>query len=137
VKEALLLAETTGVHAMHDATEGGLTAALNEIAEASGLGFRIEQEKIPVPTEAHALQNCFRLSEEQLLSMSSTGTILAAIAPEAKDNVQKTLRQHGVEASFLGVFTKSGTRIIVKKGKTLRFPEVAEDPYGRILFGKV
>jgi hydrogenase maturation factor len=137
VKEALLLAETTGVHAMHDATEGGLTAALNEIAEASGLGFQIEYEKIPVPTETHALQNCFRLSEEQLLSMSSTGTILAAIAPEAKDNVQKTLRQHGVEASFLGVFTKSRARIIVKKGKMSRFPRVAEDPYGRILFGKV
>jgi len=42
VKEALLLADIKGVHAMHDATEGGLTAAINEMAEASKVGFRVE-----------------------------------------------------------------------------------------------
>ena len=136
VKEALVLSGIAGVHAMRDATEGGLTAALNEMAETSGLGFRIECEKIPVLAETHILQDCFQLSEEDLLSMSSTGTILAAVAPEAKDNVQKTLRQCGLDADFLGVFTKSGARIIVKDGKTSMFPKVADDPYERILFGK-
>ena len=32
VKEALALAEVEGVHAMHDATEGGFVSALNELA---------------------------------------------------------------------------------------------------------
>ncbi len=32
VKEALQLAEIEGVHAMHDATEGGFVAALNELS---------------------------------------------------------------------------------------------------------
>ena len=39
VKEALELAEIEGVHAMHDATEGGFVAALNELAQASKLGL--------------------------------------------------------------------------------------------------
>ena len=48
VKEAMQLAEIGGVHAMHDATEGGFVAALNELAEASKVGFRVDWEKIPV-----------------------------------------------------------------------------------------
>jgi len=56
VKEALLLAEIEGVNAMHDATEGGLTAALNEMAEASSVGFKVEWEKILVPDNLSCCQ---------------------------------------------------------------------------------
>jgi len=136
VKEALLLAEIDGVHALHDATEGGLTAALNEMAEASKVGFKIELEKIRIPEEVNTLQECFRLSDEQVLSMSSTGTILAAVSSEAKDRVMETLRQNGVEARFLGFFTKNMRRILVKNGKETLFPKEADDPYERILSGK-
>lgn len=137
VKEALLLAEVGGVNAMHDATEGGLIVALNEMAEASGVGFRIEYEKIPMRKEAQTLRKWFRLSDDQVLSMSSTGTILVAVSSEAKDNVEKELRKNNVEASFLGVFTKSMRRIIVKDGKEAPFPKEADDPYERILSGKL
>ena len=135
VKEALLLAEIGGVHAMHDATEGGLTAALNEMAEASKAGFKIESDKIPVSNEAHTLQQHFKLSDEQVMAMSSTGTILAAISPEAKDNAEKTLRRNGLEPSFLGFFTKSMDRILIKNGKETSFPKKADDPYARIVSG--
>ena len=46
VKEALHLPKTGCVHAMHDATEGGFVAALNELAEASRVGFKVDWEKI-------------------------------------------------------------------------------------------
>jgi hydrogenase maturation factor len=137
VKEAMLLAKIGGVHAMHDTTEGGLTAALNEMAEASKAGFRIEQESIPVKKETQALRELFKLSDEQVLSMSSTGTMLAAISPEAKDKVEAELCKNGVEACFLGVFTKNKRRILVKDGKETQFPRKAEDPYDRILSGKL
>ncbi|MBX5329312.1 MAG: AIR synthase-related protein [Candidatus Bathyarchaeota archaeon] len=137
VKEALLLAKIGGVHAMHDATEGGLTAALNEMAEASKVGFKINFEKIPIENEVKTLCECFKLSNEQILSMSSTGTILAAVNPEAKDKVQKELLAKGIEASSLGVFTKKSRRILVKDGKEMPFPEKADDPYERILSGKL
>lgn len=137
VKEALLLAGIGGVHAMHDATEGGLTTALNEMSEASKAGFKIELKKIKIPEEVHILQECFQLSDEQVLSMSSTGTVLAAINPEAKDRVEEALRQNNIEASVLGVFTKDKHRILVRNGKKASFPKKADDPYERILSGKL
>jgi hydrogenase maturation factor len=137
VKEALLLAEIEGVHALHDATEGGLTAALNEMAEASHVGFRVEFERTPIPREVHKLQERFKLSDEQMLSMSSTGTIVVAVDPAAKDKVEKTLRQHGIEASGLGCFSQSKQRTLLKNGRKMAFPNKFEDPYDRILFGKV
>lgn len=137
IKESLLLAKMGGVHAMHDTTEGGLTAALNEMAEASKLGFKIDLEKIPICKEAQALQKWFRLSDEQTLSMSSTGTILAAISPEAKNRVEKEFCKINVKANFLGIFTKDMRYILMKDGKETAFPKKAEDPYERILSGKL
>lgn len=137
VKEALQLAELSGVHAMHDATEGGLTAALNEVAEASGLGFRVEFEKVPVSPEALKLKSAFKLSDEQVLSMSSTGTIIAAVDHEAKGKVEESLSKNGYLASFLGEFTENQNRVLTRNRKRTPFPEAADDPYAMILSGKV
>jgi hydrogenase maturation factor len=137
VREALQLAETGGVHAMHDATEGGLVAALNEMADASGVGFKVEMEKIPVTAEVRMLQGHFRLSDEQVLAMSSTGTVLAAVDAQSKDRVQETLREIGISSSFVGNFTESKGRFLVKNKKSLNFPQVADDPYSKILSAQV
>src|SRR3989304_8284346 len=136
VKEALALAEIGGVHALHDATEGGLTNALNEVAEASSLGFRIEFEELPITPEMNALQKRFGVSLEQVLSASSTGMIVAAVEKQAQTIVEETLRRHGVPASFIGTFTKSKDRVLVWNCGSTRFPRVADDPYGRILSSK-
>jgi len=125
-----------GVNAMHDATEGGFMAALNELAQASKLGFRIEWEKLPLNNEVLALQSYFKLNNEQLLSMSSTGTILAAVKPEAKEKVKMTLAKRGLQAYFLGRFIENKERVLIKKGKETQFPQVADDPYNQILSGK-
>jgi hydrogenase maturation factor len=135
VREALLLAETGSIHAMHDATEGGLTAALNEMAEASKVGFKIEFERIPICKEVKTLRKHFELSEKQLLSMSSSGTILASVSPKAKEKVETTTRRSKIQANVLGIFTKDTHRILVRDGKEVLFPEEADDPYARILSG--
>jgi hydrogenase expression/formation protein HypE len=137
VKEALLLAETCGVHAMHDATEGGLTAALNEMAEASKAGFRIEFENIPISDEVQKLRRNFRLSERQFLSISSTGTILAAVSSEGREKVEAIMHQNKVQASVLGIFTEDTRRILTTDGKDTSFPKETDDPYARILSGKL
>ena len=135
VREALLLAKIGRIHAMHDATEGGLTAALNEMAEASKVGFRIEFERIPICKEVKTLRKHFQLSEKQLLSMSSTGTILASVGPKAKEKVETTMCRSKIQANVLGIFTKDTHRILVRDGKEVLFPEDADDPYARILSG--
>jgi hydrogenase maturation factor len=136
VKEALLLAEIEGVHAMHDATEGGLTAALNEMAEAANVGFKVEWQKLWFTEEIRDLRTFYRLSDEEVLSMSSTGTFVAAVSPEDKDRVETVLRQNNIESRFIGSFTEDMKRVLVKSGKELTFPVKADDPYIKIVSGK-
>jgi hydrogenase maturation factor len=133
IKEALLLAEIEGVHALHDATEGGLTSALNEMAEASNVGFNIRWEKLSFPEEVQVLREYYRLSDAEILSMSSTGTVLAAISPKARDKVENTLRQNRFEANLIGSFTREMRRVLIKNGESTMFPRKANDPYARIL----
>lgn len=136
VKDAAQLANLEGVHAMHDATEGGFVAALNELSAASKIGFRVDWEKIPVTAEAYALKKYFELTDDQMMAMSSTGTILAAVKPDAQEKVKAALKTSGLSAYFLGKFTENKERVIIKRGKEDPFPQIAEDPYTQILSGK-
>jgi len=132
VKEAQALSRIDGVHAMHDATEGGFVAALNELAEASKVGFKVDWEKIVIPPEAITLQKRFWLSDAQLLAFSSTGTILAAVEPSIKHKVEETLEKLGLSGFFIGEFTENKERLLVKGGEAA-FPAVADDPYTAIM----
>ncbi|MFP3984885.1 MAG: AIR synthase-related protein [Candidatus Bathyarchaeia archaeon] len=133
VKEATLLAQIEGTHAMHDTTEGGLVAALNEMAENSNVGFTIEWNKLPIIKEVQPLQKLFSLSQNELLSISSTGTLLAAVDPKMKAQALQALRSHGIDATCIGVFTKNKRCIIRHGQKTKNFPQVAKDPYAKIM----
>jgi hydrogenase expression/formation protein HypE len=138
VKEALTLAKTGCVHAMHDATEGGLTAALNEMAEASKVGFKIDFAKIPFSEEAIKLQKHFKLSDTELLSMSSTGTILASVSTDKEARVRETIEEKcKLRVAVLGTFTKTNDRILMRGRRETAFPREAQDPYERILSGKL
>ena len=133
VNEANLLAELNGTNAMHDATEGGLVAALNEMAESSQLGFLLDYEKIPVLKEAKILQKYFGFSKSELLSISSTGNLLAAVDPKNKDLALKKLRQHSAKACVIGTFTRGKKRQFIENKRKKAFPKIAEDPYGKII----
>jgi hydrogenase expression/formation protein HypE len=136
VREALDLAEMGAVHAMHDATEGGFVAALNELAQASSVGFRVDWEKVPISKEVLALQSYFKLTDAQMLALSSTGTILAAVEPQAQEKVKGILKKNGLSAYFLGKFTANTERVLIKYGKEAQFPQIADDPYTLILSSK-
>jgi hydrogenase expression/formation protein HypE len=133
VHEAEKLSEIRGVHAMHDATEGGFTMALNEVAEASGLGFEIEFERLPINREMNLIQEHFGLTDEQVLAVSSTGMIIASVHPEAKAQVEEAMCEVGFPIAFLGVFTNDQRRKLLRNGVSQPFPRAADDPYGNIL----
>jgi hydrogenase expression/formation protein HypE len=133
VKEALALAAIKEVHAMHDATEGGFVSALNELAAASKVGFKVNWDQIFISPEAYILQKHFALTDKQLLSTSSTGTILAAVSPKAKQKVQKTLFALGLTGCIIGEFTEQQDRLLVRDKEETMFPVVADDPYTAIM----
>jgi hydrogenase maturation factor len=133
VREALFLAGIEGVSAMHDATEGGFLMALNEIADASSLGFNIDFSKLPITRELQLLRRHLHLSRRQVMSASSTGTLLAAVSPRAKDEVIKSLSELGIVVEPVGIFTKDKERVITYDGKKCNFPLQPADPYIKIV----
>jgi hydrogenase maturation factor len=76
VREAAILRQTVDVHAMHDATEGGIATGLWELAEASGLGLHITAAQLPLLAEGAAL--CQALGLDPLGTIAS-GALLAAV----------------------------------------------------------
>ncbi len=133
VKEASLLAQMEGVNAMHDATEGGLVEALNEMAESSGLGFTLDFDKLPILGEVQVLKKRYGLTQREVLSMSSTGTLLAAVSSKTSYQVLAELRKNFVDASLIGSFTESQQRTVRSKGEKTVFPVDAKDPYAKIV----
>jgi hydrogenase expression/formation protein HypE len=133
VREAHMLARSGAVSAMHDVTEGGLVAALGEMASASRVGFLLNYQNFCMLSELKRLAKHFDLSRDQVLSMSSTGTLLAAISPRHKQRILKMLAATGVHPQVVGAFTKSKQRIIRYNGRETRFPVEFNDPYAEII----
>ena len=133
VNEALLLAETGGVSAMHDATEGGFVAALNEVADASKVGFTVDFAELPILPELRKLAEHFGLGWQQVLATSSTGTLLATVSPSHRTKVIKALSPLRLSVKVVGVFVEGKRRRIKLDGEEVDFPEVATDPYVGIL----
>jgi hydrogenase expression/formation protein HypE len=133
VREAHMLARSGAVSAMHDVTEGGLVAALGEMANASDAGFLLNYNSLYLLPELETLAEHFGLSRNQLLSISSTGTLLAAISPRRKESILKMLAASGVHPRVVGAFTKSKQRIIRYDGRETSFPADFDDPYAEII----
>ncbi|MBS3966582.1 MAG: hypothetical protein KGZ60_04940 [Truepera sp.] len=98
VKDALTAAGVDGVHAMHDATEGGLARGLWEVAEASGVGLEISTD-IPVPPDIAAVCRHFGLDP---LEVISEGTLIITCATGSTHPLIQTLADAGIEAALIG-----------------------------------
>jgi hydrogenase maturation factor len=99
VREALRLAAAVDVHAMHDATEGGLAGALNEVAAGAGVRIDVERDRVPfMPGVAEA---CAALDVDPW-ACTSSGTLVAAVPPGAVDEALAALRDEGATAADVG-----------------------------------
>jgi hydrogenase maturation factor len=118
VKDALTAVKAGEVHAMHDATEGGVAGGLQEIAWASNVGVVAHEKKIPVRPETDAI--CKTLLIDPLKTISS-GTLLIAAKPESAEEIVAALAREGVRASIIGKVTERahGIYIIRKNGAKL------------------
>jgi hydrogenase maturation factor len=99
VAPADLARRTTTVTAMHDPTEGGIATAIHELADASGLGFEIELEQIPVWPVTRALTERFDISPFGLIS---SGALLFAAAPGAENDLQRAFDEAGIPVTRIG-----------------------------------
>jgi hydrogenase maturation factor len=125
-KEALTAFKTGGVDAMHDPTEGGIIGGVYEMAEASNLGMRILEEKIPVQPETARICKFFDIDPLQLIS---SGALLIAAKPKATSTIIEKLEQKNIQASVIGEFLKDPSdRTLVKRNGALQvLPKPASD----------
>jgi hydrogenase expression/formation protein HypE len=103
VVEALLGAGID-VHCLRDLTRGGLAAALNEIAAASGMGIELEENLVPVDAQVAAA--CEVLGIDPMY-VANEGRLVAMV-PEAQAGVAlSTLRKVcGPNATLIGQVLK-------------------------------
>lgn len=87
------------VTAIHDPTEGGLAAALWELAEASGCGLVVERAAIPVPAVSQKI--CNELGLDPLATIASGALLLTTTAADAPQ-VNAVLQEQGIPSAVIG-----------------------------------
>lgn len=99
VRDAQIALQTGAVHAMHDPTEGGLYAAVWELAQASGFSLVIDPRAVPVPELAR--QACAALGIDPLGAIAS-GALLLAAPPQDADRIRLALASEGIPCADIG-----------------------------------
>jgi len=132
VGEALAAFNAGGVTAMHDPTEGGVVGGLHELADASAVGLRVFEEKIPIGYETSLICKLFEIDPLQLIS---SGSLLITARPHSSHRIIGALNRLGVEASIIGEVTdrRRGRRLLKRDGSVGPLPRPVEDPLWKAL----
>jgi hydrogenase maturation factor len=99
LRDSQIARQAGQVTAMHDPTEGGLAAALWELAAACGLGLVVEQGAVPIPPLAGKV--CAALGIDPLASIAS-GALLLAVAPQDSAAILQALKREGILCAEIG-----------------------------------
>ncbi len=121
-----------GVTAMHDATECGVWGGLYELAQAAGLGVRIEKEQIVV--EDCVEEVCGYFDIDPYASISEGTLIIACREHKARDVVE-ALSQKGIASSIVGELTsyRQGM-ILVEGGRERKLEHPLVDPFWKAFY---
>ena len=98
---AEMLAVARGIRCMRDPTRGGVSSSLNEIAQQSRVGIRIEESAIPVRPE---VQGACELLGLDPLYVANEGKLLAIVDPSEAAAVVAAMRRNplGEAARIIG-----------------------------------
>jgi len=109
---ALLDACGDAVHVLRDPTRGGVSSALNEIAQAARVGVRLEESAIPI---AEPVRGACEILGLDPLYVANEGKVLAFVAPERAAAALAALRAHplGREAVEIGEVVAEGPGRVV------------------------
>jgi hydrogenase expression/formation protein HypE len=100
------------IHVLRDPTRGGVASALNEIAQAAGVGVELEDGVMPIPEAVAAA--CEMLGLDPLY-VANEGNLVAFVAADAADAALDALRSHalGVRAQRIGTVVDRHPGLVV------------------------
>jgi hydrogenase expression/formation protein HypE len=121
-----------GVAAMHDATECGIWGGLYELGQASGLGVRVEKEKIVVTDCVTEICSYFGIDPYASIS---EGTLIISCRPNRAEQVVKALDKKGIKSSIVGELTEAKKgMILVEGGKEKKLVHPIVDPFWKAFY---
>ena len=109
-----VLKKSKNVHVMRDPTRGGIASALNEIAQSSGKGVHIFEDKIPVSEEVKGACEILGLDP---LYIANEGKVLIFVPNSEAPGILEVMQNHqlGKESAIIGKVTKDDSGLVVMK----------------------
>ncbi|MFH1003679.1 MAG: AIR synthase-related protein, partial [Chloroflexota bacterium] len=102
-----------GVTAMHDATECGIWGGLYELAQAAGLGARVEKEKIVVADTVTGVCQLFGIDPYASIS---EGTLIISCRAHRAQAIVAALSAKGIPSSIVGELTEPQRGMVLVSG---------------------
>jgi hydrogenase expression/formation protein HypE len=119
--------------AMKDPTRGGLSSALHEMAEKSGVGILVEENDVPLSSQVRSAAELLGIDP---FHVANEGKAVLGVAPEAAGAVVEALRRHplGRNAAVVGTcLSDHKGRVILDTGFGRRLlTEPVGEPLPRI-----
>jgi len=116
-RDAHIAVQTGQVTAMHDPTEGGLAAALWELARASGHTLEVDTRRVIVPALSGRICDIFGLDP---LSTIASGALLMTVKQDDAIRVASALEEDGIACSVIGRVLEGEPQVWVDKHTTPR-----------------
>jgi hydrogenase maturation factor len=121
VRDAMTVAAAGdgGVHAMHDATECGLSGAFLEVASSAGVRLAVDTDGIPIRPGVRAACDALGIDP---WAAGAGGTLVIAVDPDHTAAVRDALDSRGTAVGLAGTVER-GSGVVVD-GEAITHPEV-------------
>jgi hydrogenase expression/formation protein HypE len=100
------------IRCMRDPTRGGLSSALNELADASRVGVKLDEAAIPIRIEVRSACDMLGLDP---LYVANEGKLIAVAPPEDAERLLAAMRRHpsGKNAAVIGRISDDHAGMVV------------------------
>ena len=130
LRDAQIAIAAGQVTAMHDPTEGGLTAALWELAQAGSHRLVVDVTAVPISTLSTRICNAFGLDP---LATIASGALLLTTAQTDAPAIIEALAQAGIDCTIIGHVQEGAPAVWQKSGPDRKIlPRPDRDEIGRV-----
>ena len=129
VREAVTAARH-GASAMHDPTEGGVRAALHEMAFASRVRLDVDLDRIPVYPQTARICRYYAIDP---LGLIGSGALLVALPRARASRLLRAWARNGIVGHVIGSVESGRGLRATRQGRRVAFPWLARDEIIRAL----
>jgi len=126
-----MLNASKDIHCLRDATRGGLSAVLNELAVASNAGIEFEEEKVPISPAVNSACEMLGLDPYYI---ANEGKLIAFVPETQAEEILSVMRknEYGQKAAIIGHVTEEHRGMVVAK-TAIGSSRVVDLPAGELL----